>query len=87
VRDGTSGGPSGVLTVKVGGLPLNGDVFVNWSNNHVRVPVTAYFKTNSHGVAIQSSVDVRRKAEERGVEIVLSTTTVPNPPLGRLDPC
>ncbi len=73
--------------VKVGGLPLNGDVSVNWSNNHVRVPVIAYFKTNSHGVAIQSSVDIGRLAEEGGVEIVLSTATVPNPPLGRLDPC
>jgi hypothetical protein len=52
-----------------------------------RVSVIAYFKTNSHGVAIQSSVDIGRLAEEGGVEIVLSTATVPNPPLGRLDPC
>ena len=85
--DGTSGGLSGVLTVRVGGLPPNEDLFVNWSNNYVRAPVIAYFKTNSNGVAIESSVDVARLAEMKGVEIVLSTATVPNPSLGRLDPC
>ena len=75
--DGTSGGLSGVLTVSVGGLPPNDDVFVNWSNNYVRAPVIAYFKTNSNGVSIQSSTDVDRLAEVKGVEIVLSTATVP----------
>ncbi len=85
--DGTGGGLSGVLTVRVGGLPPNEDVFVNWSNNFVRAPVIAYFKTNSNGAAIQSSVDVGRLAEVKGVEIVLSTATVPNPSLGRLEPC
>ena len=85
--DGTSGELAGVLTVRVGGLPANDDVFVNWSNNYVRAPVIAYFKTNSNGMAIQSSVNVGRLAEVKGVEIVLSTATVPNPSLGRLDPC
>jgi hypothetical protein len=85
--DGTSGGLSGALTVRVGGLPPNDDVFVNWSNNYVRAPVIGYFKTNSNGVAVQSSTDVGRLAEVKGVEIVLSTATVPNPSLGRLDPC
>ncbi len=85
--DGTSGGLSGVLSVRVGDLPPNEDVFVNWSNNYVRAPVIAYFKTNPNGVAIQSSVDVGRLAEVKGAEIVLSTATVPDPSLGSLDPC
>ena len=85
--DGTNGGLSGVLTVRVGGLPPNQDVFVNWSNNFVRAPVIASFKTNSNGAAIQSSVHVSRLAEVKGVEIVLSTATVPNPSVGRLGPC
>ena len=85
--NGTRGGLSGVLTVRVGGLPPNEDVFVNWSNDFVRAPVIASFKTNSNGAAIQSSVDVGRLAEVMGVEIVLSTATVPNPSLGRLEPC
>jgi hypothetical protein len=85
--DGVSGGLSGVLTVTVGGLPPNEDVFVNWSNDFVRAPVIAYFKTNSNGAAIQSSVVVSRLAEVKGVEVVLSTATVPNPSLGRLEPC
>jgi len=85
--DGTSGRLTGVLTVRVGGLPPNEDVFVNWSNNSVRAPVIASFKTSSSGVAMQSSVDVGRLAEVKGVEIVLSSATVPNPWLGRLDPC
>ena len=71
----------------MGGLPPNEDVFVNWSNDFVRAPVIASFKTNSNGAAIQSSVDVGRLAEVMGVEIVLSTATVPNPSLGRLEPC
>jgi hypothetical protein len=85
--DGTSRGLSGVLTVEVGGLPPHEDVLVNWSNNFVRAPVIAYFKTNSNGAAIRSSVEVGRLAEVKGVEIVLSTATVPNPSLGRLEPC
>jgi hypothetical protein len=85
--DGTSGGLSGILTISVSGLPPNDDVFVNWSNNFVRAPVIAYFKTNFNGAAIQSSVDVGRLAEVKGVEIVLSTATGPNPSLGRLIPC
>jgi hypothetical protein len=85
--DGTSGELSGVLTVKVGGLPPNEDVFVNWSDNYVRAPVIASFRTGSNGAAMQSSVDVVRLAEVKGVQIVLSTATVPNPSLGRLSPC
>ena len=71
----------------MGGLPPNEHVFVNWSNNFPRAPVIASFKTNSNGAAIQSTVDVGRLAEVKGVEIVLSTATVPNPSLGRLEPC
>jgi hypothetical protein len=85
--DGTSGGLTGVLTVSVGGLPPNDAVFVNWSNNYVRVPVIASFETDSKGTAIQSSLDVGRLGEVRGVEIVLSAQSVPNPVLGRLVPC
>lgn len=85
--DGTSGGLTGVLTVSVGGLPPNDEVFVNWSNNYVRAPVIASFQTDSMGTAIQSSVDVGRLGEVRGVEIVLSAASVPNPVLGRLEPC
>ena len=85
--DGTSGGLIGVLTVSVRGLPPNDEVFVNWSNNYVRPPVIADFQTDSKGTAIQSSVDVGRLGEVRGVEIVLSAASVPNPSLGRLEPC
>jgi hypothetical protein len=85
--DGTSGALTGVLTVNVGGLPTDDEVFVNWSNNYVRAPVIAGFQTDSSGKALQSSVDVGRLAEVRGVEIVLSAASVPNPALGRLEPC
>jgi hypothetical protein len=85
--DGTSGGLTGVLTVYVSGLPPNDEVFVNWSNNYVRAPVIASFATDSEGASIQSSVDVGRLGEVRGVEIVLSAASVPNPALGRLEPC
>ena len=85
--DGTSAGLSGVLTVSVGGLPPSDAVNVNWSNDHVRVPVIAGFKTDSKGTAIQSSVNVGRLGEVRGVEIVLSAASVPNPVIGRLEPC
>ena len=85
--EGTSGGLTGVLTVNVGGLPPNDAVNVNWSNDHVRVPVIASFEADSKGAAIQSSVDVRRLGEVRGVEIVLTAARVPNPVLGRLEPC
>jgi hypothetical protein len=85
--DGTSGGLTDVLTVSVGGLPPSDAVFVNWSNNYVRVPVIASFETDSKGTAIQSSVDVGRLGEVRGVEIALSAQSVPNPVLGRLEPC
>jgi hypothetical protein len=73
--------------VSVGGLPPNDAVFVNWSNDYVRAPVIASFETDSKGIAIQSSVDVGRLGEVRGVEIVLSAASVPNPVLGRLEPC
>ena len=85
--DGTSGVLIGVLFVSVGGLPPNDEVFVNWSNNHVRAPVIASFETDSQGSAIQSTVDVGRLGEVRGVEVVLSAASVPNPALGRLEPC
>jgi hypothetical protein len=85
--DGTSGGLVGVLTVSVGGLPPNDEVFVNWSNNSVRAPVIASFATDSNGAAIQSSVHVGRLGEVRGVEIVLSAASVPNAALGHLEPC
>ena len=85
--DGTSGKLIGVLAVSVRGLPPNDEVFVNWSNDHVRAPVIAFFDTDSEGTAIQSSVDVGRLGEVRSVEIVLSGASVPNPALGRLEPC
>jgi hypothetical protein len=85
--NGTSGGLTGVLTVSVRGLPPNDEIFVNWSNDHVRAPVIASFKTDSKGIGIQSSVDVGRLGEVRGVEVVLSASIVPNPVLGRLEPC
>ncbi len=85
--DGTRGGLTGVLTVSVGALPSNDAVNVNWSNDHVRVTVIASFETDSQGLAIPSSVDVGRLGEVRGVEIVLTAASVPNPVLGRLEPC
>ncbi len=85
--DGSSGALHGVLAVSVGGLPPNDEVFVNWSNDHVRAPVIASFETDSSGTAVQSSVNVGRLGEVRGVEIVLSAADVPNPVLGRLEPC
>jgi hypothetical protein len=85
--DGTSGGLSGVLMVSVSGLPPNDKVFVNWSNDHIRVPVIASFETDSEGAAAQSSVVVGRLGEVRGVEVLLSAERVPNPILGHLEPC
>ncbi len=85
--DGTRGGLTDDLTVSVGGLPSNDAVNVNWSNDHVRVPVIASFETDSRGLAIPSSVNVGRLGEVRGVEVVLTAASVPNPVLGRLEPC
>jgi hypothetical protein len=85
--DGTSGRLTGVLTVSVGGLPANDEIFVNWSNDSVRAPVIAAFQTDSRGNAMQSSVEVGRLGEVRGVEIVLSAASVPNPSFGHLEPC
>ncbi|HUE06620.1 MAG TPA: hypothetical protein VMP41_04275 [Acidimicrobiales bacterium] len=85
--DGTSGGLSGVLAVNVGGLPPNDNVFVNWADNDVRAPVIAEFATDAEGRAIQSSVEVGRLGEVRGVAIILTAANVPNPTLGRLAPC
>ena len=85
--DGARGGLTGLLTVSVGDLPPNGAVHVNWSNDHVRVPVIASFETDSNGMAIPSSVKVARLGEVRGVEVVLTAAVVPNPVLGRLEPC
>jgi hypothetical protein len=85
--DGSSGGLAHVLTVSVSGLPPNDEVVVNWSNDHMRAPVIASFKTDATGTAVQSSVDVGRLGEVRGVEIVLTASSVPNAVLGRLEPC
>ena len=85
--DGTRGGLTGVLTLSVGALPPNDAVNVNWSNDHVRAPVIASFETDSHGIAVPSPVNVGRLGEVRGVEIVLTAASVPNPVLGRLEPC
>jgi hypothetical protein len=85
--DGTSGTLTGVLAVSVGGLPPDDEVFVNWSNDHVRAPVIATFGTDGVGISIQSSVQVGRLGEVRGVEVDLSGASVPNPVLGRLEPC
>jgi hypothetical protein len=86
--NGTSGDLSGVLTVNVGGLPPDDDVFVNWSDNDVRAPVIAEFKTDAGGKSMQSSLEVGRLGEVRGVAIILTAAAFPNPPtLGRLEPC
>lgn len=85
--DGSSGVLTGSLMVNVAGLPPSDVIFVNWSNDHVRAPVIASFETNSEGSAIQSTVDVGRYGEVRGVEIVVSAASVPNPVFGRLEPC
>ena len=78
---------SGVLTVHVGGLPPEDEVFINWSNNYVRAPVIADFQTDSNGDGIWSSVNVYRLGEVRGVEIVLSDGNAPYSVFGRLEPC
>ena len=65
----------------------NDQVNVNWSNDHVRVPVIAELETDSNGAAMPSSVEVGRLGEVRGEEIVLTAASVPNPVLGRLEPC
>ena len=85
--DGTSGGLIGVLTVRVGDLPPDDEILVNWSNDHIRAPVIASFATDSKGTDFQSSVNLGRLGEVRGMEIVLSAASVPNPVLGRLEPC
>lgn len=85
--DGTRWSVGGVLTVSVSGLPPGDEVNVNWSNDHVRVPVIGGFETDSKGTSIQSSVIVSRLGEVRGVEVVLTAASIPNPVLGRLEPC
>jgi hypothetical protein len=73
--------------VNVGGLPPDDDVFVNWSDNDVRAPVIAEFKTDAGGKSMQSSLEVGRLGEVRGVAIILTAAAFPNPTLGRLEPC
>ncbi len=85
--DGTNGARAGALSVSVDALPPDDEVNVNWSNDGVRAPVIASFGTDATGSAIQSSVDVGRLGEVRGVEVVLTAASVPNPVLGRLEPC
>jgi hypothetical protein len=85
--DGASGELAGVLTVTVGGLQPDEWVYAAWSNDYVRSPVIAVFRTDSNGTAVQASVDVERLGEVRGVEILLLAESVPNPVLGRLEPC
>jgi hypothetical protein len=85
--DGTSGELTGVLTVSVGGLPPDDEVYVAWSNDYVRAPDIADFATDSNGTSIPSSVEVSRLGEVRGVEVWLLAVMVPNPALGRLEPC
>jgi hypothetical protein len=85
--DGTSGELTGVLTVGVGGLPPDDEVYVAWSNDHVRAPDIAAFATDSKGTSLQSSVEVSRLGEVRGVEVWLLAVMIPNPVLGRLEPC
>jgi hypothetical protein len=82
-----SGELTGVLTVGVGGLPPDDEVYVAWSNDHVRAPDIADFATDSKGTSIQSSVEVSRLGEVRGVEVWLLAVMIPNPVLGRLEPC
>jgi hypothetical protein len=87
---GASGDLSHAMTVMVGGLPPNSYVYVNWSNDHIRAPIIAGFSTDSTAAVIQSSVEVSRLGEVRGVEIVLSggsPDVMPPPLLGRLEPC
>jgi hypothetical protein len=85
--DGTCAELTGVLTVSVGGLQPDEWVYVAWSNDHVRSPVIALFRTDSNGTAIQSLVEVDRLGEVRGVEVILLAKAIPNPVLGRLEPC
>ena len=78
---GSNGGLTGVLGIDIAGLPPDDEVFADWSDNSVRAPVIADFRTDSNGTAVQSSVDVGRLAESRGVGISLSAASVPNQPL------
>jgi hypothetical protein len=76
-----------VLTVAIGGLPPNNEVYVDWSNDHIRGYIIGSFSTNTEGTPIPASISMGRFAEVPGVEMVLESTTVPPSVLGRLQPC
>ena len=75
------------LTVAIGGLPSDSGVYVDWSNDHIRGYIIASFSTDSTGMPIPSSVNMSRRAEVPGVEMVLESVTVPPTVFGRLEPC
>ncbi len=86
--DGTAGQllPS-LLTVAISGLPHDSEVYVDWSNDHIRGYIIASFKTDSAGMPIPSSVGMGRPAKVRGVEMVLESVSIPATVFGRLEPC
>jgi hypothetical protein len=77
----------GVLTAAVAGLPPNSEVYVDWSNDHIRGYIIASFRTDFAGAPIPSSVSMGRFAETRGVEMVLESVSIPPTVFGRLERC
>jgi hypothetical protein len=76
-----------VLTIAVTGLPSTSQVYVDWSNDHIRGYIIASFETDSAGTPIAASVSMDRLAEVRGVEMVLESVSIPPTVFGRLEPC
>src|SRR5579864_4808862 len=53
------------LALAVSGLPPNGEIALNWLNNTVRGYEIAFFRTNAHGEAVQSTLRIFRPGETR----------------------
>jgi hypothetical protein len=67
-----------VMHLDVRGLPSKAPVYVNWLNNTVRGYVIGVFSTDNGGSAVPTSLHLYRQGEQRGYEIILtSTATVP----------
>ena len=76
-----------VMHLDVRGLPSQVPVYLNWLNNTVRGYVIGVFSTDDGGSAVPTSLHLYRPGEQRGYEIILtSTATVPQT-LGELWPC
>ncbi len=75
------------MDLAVHGLPAKTFVLINWLNNTVRGYAIGTFTTDGDGVSIPTSLHMFRPGEERGYQILLTTSATVPEDLGVLWPC